>query len=309
MSVEDVDAYLAEESPEFFKEVSGIAADKSLTLEQIVVDDDLAAYHAEVDMWQNFKGPLKILYKVAPFMPKVTLKIRRWLYRGMDRWTEQWTRAKKFVHYLLNDGRSATFSKAKTGMTQFLALVKTSLQTFKKMSLKARLVFFASLLLMVTAVVVGILGLSGKLLPLIFPQQELFIASMADHATKAYDYNPANKNEQEAYLKNARAALNLLLTKRIFVNLKVSPEAPGNPMGAFEFYIEGMSSDVVIEIKDKESLILDLMRQVISEMTYEQLETDHGKANMTDRLQKEISRALTKGTVKAVHISTIILKP
>ncbi len=303
MSVEDVDSFLNDEEPDFFNEVSSIAADKSLSIVQINIDDAVAALHAEIDLWKTYKGPLRILFLVFPFMPRITLRLKLWSFK-ISGWIHGYlVRAKNFSYYLLTDGRTAAISKIKSVIVQALTQISTTIHTFKKISFKVRLILIFSLVLFLLSVAVIYQSVTKGLLP---GERENFLSNMSSHATQAYEYETS---QVEPYMDNARATQNLFLTQKIFVNLKTSPGSGPNPMGAFEFFIEGMSSDVVIEIKDREPMMRDLMQSVIQDMTYDDLDTSEGKKDLCSRLQKEVSRVLTTGSVKNVRIRSFVIKP
>lgn len=80
-------------------------------------------------------------------------------------------------------------------------------------------------------------------------------------------------------------------------------------MAAFEFYVEGTVSEVLVEIKDREYEVEDLFLRTIEEMTYDQLTTPEGKRVLCDRLRREVNKVLTTGFVRRIFIKTAILKP
>lgn len=80
-------------------------------------------------------------------------------------------------------------------------------------------------------------------------------------------------------------------------------------MGAYEFYLEGMVPEVVIEIKDREVEIRDLMQRVLEEFNFDQAESAEGKLLINEKLKKEVNAKLTTGKLKQVWIKTAIVKP
>ena len=80
-------------------------------------------------------------------------------------------------------------------------------------------------------------------------------------------------------------------------------------MGAFEFFIEGNSPDVMVEIKDREYEVKDLFQRNSEEMNFDQLETVEGKQLLLEKLRRDVNRILTKGRVRKVFFKTVILKP
>ncbi len=88
--------------------------------------------------------------------------------------------------------------------------------------------------------------------------------------------------------------------QKMTVNLRRSSESGPNPMGAFEFYVEGAASEVVVEIKDREPEMEDLFSRTIEDMTFDQVASGEGKKLLCDRLRKELNKVLTKGYVRRV---------
>lgn len=303
MSVEDVDNFLAEQDPDFLKTIEGIRADKSLTVEQIIIDDETAALHAEIDLWSNYKGFRKIIFKVIPFAPRISLKLKSLKFKIVAFFQAYWIRFKHFSIYLATEGRKKAVAQIKTTLKKRSQEFSDWNYNFGQLKLRSKLIFFFSVLLFGTTFFVAYLGFKSKLMP---HEKEMFLTGFTHHSTKEYEYDP--NVEVEPYIDNPRAAQNLILIPKLIVNLKRLPDSKDNPMAAFEFFIEGMSSDVVVEIKDREHFIKDIIQRSIEEMTFDELDSENGKKDLCVKLQKEISKVLVTGRVKTVRIKTIILK-
>lgn len=65
-------------------------------------------------------------------------------------------------------------------------------------------------------------------------------------------------------LYNSLAFQNNFQIKKIVVNIQPSAGSGPNPMVAFEFSFEGNSSEVLLEIKDREGEIIDQVQRTIS---------------------------------------------
>lgn len=135
----------------------------------------------------------------------------------------------------------------------------------------------------------------------------LFVNSLDEWAEKTYNFEP-NK-DMESFYDSARVKQNIMSLKRIVVNVKPSQTSGPNPMAAFEFYIEGLSSDVTIELKDRESEILDLVQRMMEEKTFDELDSGEGKSRLNESVKKELNQFLTKGKVKRVYLKNAIVKP
>jgi len=305
MSADEIDSMIQENDPEFVQALSKIGADKSLTIEQIIIDDIDAAFHAELDLWVNAKGFKKVLYQIFPFIAKVSFKFKLLKFRFYAWFVGRIVIAKNFLYFLATEGRKQFFSFLIEKKKKTFEKLSKIYEQFKKLSIQAKLILFFSLGLSTAAVFVLYLAVLNKgFLP---EDGQLFVVNLSNNAHARYSYNP--ETEVEPYIDNARATQNLILIQKMVVNLKPSQNSGRNPMMAAEFFIEGMSADVVVEIKDREIMIRDLMQRTLEEMPYDLVESVEGKREMLSRLQKEISRILTTGRVKNVRIKTIVIKP
>ncbi len=136
-------------------------------------------------------------------------------------------------------------------------------------------------------------------------EDELFVTQFAKHADQVF---PLNFEKGEDLYRNNRLQENLYLFPKIIVNLKPNPSS-GQSMGAFEFFLEGISQDSIIEMKEKEIELKDLIQRVVEGFTFEELESQQGKQALLNQIQKEVSENLDSGLVKRVLIKNIILKP
>jgi flagellar basal body-associated protein FliL len=93
------------------------------------------------------------------------------------------------------------------------------------------------------------------------------------------------------------------------VNIQPSESSGPNPMAAYEFSLEGNSTEVLIEIKDREVELRDLMYRTIEDFTFEQADSPEGKELLTEKLRKEVNMVLTQGKIRKVWIKTAIVKP
>jgi len=80
-------------------------------------------------------------------------------------------------------------------------------------------------------------------------------------------------------------------------------------MGAFQFFVEGMSSEVVVELKDREALTHELINETAREFTFTELDTTEGKADLCKRIKTALNKVLVSGKVRNVRIETFIIKP
>lgn len=300
LSLESLDNILAEEDPEFSKSLSEIGPDDPVTMQ--IYDEGLALEYTladELKIWEN--GPVKKKFlKILPFLPKISFRLK------MMTTALRFHRAKlkaNAIEAIKNAGPNAVIW-LKGQLANLKAALAEGLSAFKGFSLIKKILFVV--LILMTVASVGLLyRLTTKGL---IPQTEgLFIASMQDWAGETYHYNP--KTDVEPFYESMRASQNMLLLEKMIVNLRRSANSGLNPMGAFEFYVEGTASEVIVEIKDREPEMRDLFQRTIEEMTFDQVSSGEGKQLLNEKLRKEINKVLTKGKIRRVFIKTAIVKP
>ena len=137
--------------------------------------------------------------------------------------------------------------------------------------------------------------------------QELFITSLERLGTKVSSYNP--NTESENFYDNTRFAKNLISMSPVHVNLKPSENSGDNPMLAFEVTVEGLSSDAIVEIKDRQAEFKDMLSRISEEKTYDELVAAEGKRQICDQFRDLLNANLTRGQVRRVLLKTFIIKP
>ena len=80
-------------------------------------------------------------------------------------------------------------------------------------------------------------------------------------------------------------------------------------MAAFEFFLQGVSPEVVVELKDREVEFKDAIARTAEDFDFDVLDTIQGKKLLCDRIKKEVNLRLTTGKVRQVLIKTVIIKP
>jgi flagellar basal body-associated protein FliL len=303
LSADEMDSFLKENDPEFMNSVQKIGTDKSLSLAEEEVDEAREALLAEIELWKSYKGIWKIVYKVIPFSPYLSFRSKNIRFKLKSFFYGIFIRIKNFAFYLLKEGLPKTFKKIKNFFGRISESVGKAAHVFKYLKWQIKLIFFVAVAFVGTASFVAFKSFKKDFIK---EDKRLFIASLGELSSHEYPYNPS---ETEPYINNARAAQNVILTRKTFVNLKPSPNSGPNPMAAFEFFIEGMTSDVVVEIKDREPKVHDLIQRTIEEMSFDQLDSEDGKKELCQKIQDAVTKILSTGSVKAVRIKTIILKP
>ncbi|WII73471.1 flagellar basal body-associated FliL family protein [Bdellovibrio sp. 22V] len=301
LSLESLDEAIASEDPDFANSLNEIGPDDPANVEIYAEGSELEYTLAdEVKLWKATPGVRAKAATFFPFLPKISYKIK--MRRTVLRLS--WLKWKEQARYNIRHAGPLLGAWFKKKLQSLKAGLGASLETFKSFTLVKKLAFFG--LILVTAASVFVLyRVSTKgLLP---HQEDLFISSMADWAQQKYTYDP--KTEVESFYESTRASQNILVLKKMVVNLRRSSESGPNPMGAFEFYVEGAASEVVVEIKDREPEVEDLFLRTIEDMTFDQVASGEGKQLLCERLRKEVNKILTKGYVRRVFIKTAIVKP
>ncbi len=133
-----------------------------------------------------------------------------------------------------------------------------------------------------------------------------FLTSFAKVADEAFEYSPDEPLEEfNSPLRNPEF---MIETEKVVVNLRRSEEHP-NPMGFFEFYVEGTTQEAAMEMNDRSHEATDVVQRSIEEMTYDELVTPAGKNKLKTLIRKQLNSMLTKGRVRKIFIKSIVLKP
>lgn len=299
-----LDEALGEEDPDFLKSVTEIGADTSLSMSQIVITDEEQALNDERDAWQNSGRIGKAIFRVFPGIARISVTVKKWQFLVFSFLRARWVGIKNFLYFLATDGKNKVLGAVKTRVHSGKEAAGESLRNFKYLSWKQKLGFFGILVL---------IGATGFFIHrsvtrgVVSTHSELFIPTMERLATEVSEYNP--ETETEPFYENLRVTGNILLIPKMVVNLKKSSQSGENPMGAFEFFLEGIAPEVPLEIKDREVEIRDLMQRVAEEFTFDQVDSPEGKRLLCDRLKREINAVLSTGKIKKVWIKTVIVKP
>ena len=90
---------------------------------------------------------------------------------------------------------------------------------------------------------------------------------------------------------------------------RLSENSGDNPMLAIEVTVEGLSTDAIIEIKDREAEFKDMLSRLTEEKTYDDLVAAEGKRVLTEQYRDLMNANLTRGQVRRVLLKTFIIKP
>lgn len=137
-------------------------------------------------------------------------------------------------------------------------------------------------------------------------KSSLFLTSFSQWQASVRSYNPLS--DTQFFFDNPRLSKNIVELKKMYVNLKPSENSSDNPMLAFSITVEGLSKEVVVELKDRESEFVDRASRLTEEFTYDELSTTEGKQKLSEKIIDIFNANLTSGQVRKVMYATFILK-
>lgn len=301
LSLESLDAILAEEDPEFLKSLQTIGPDNPNHNKIYEEGVELEYEYAEEKLlWQNATGIRKFVKNIFPFLPYLnylwkinSARVRLWRIKKVG----------QLKYFLIHAGPRLKSNSLKT-KTNFQNSLSLGIKTFKAYSWARKISF----VFLVTATIGGTIGIQQLLSKNVFkPSEALFMTSLGGWAQTAIPYS--QDTVWEPFYSSTRIVQNVFLMQKMVVNLKRSENSESNPMGAFEFFVEGTVNDVIVEIKDREPEIEDLFLRTIEEMNYDQIASGDGKKNLCEVLRRQLNKVLTKGQVRRIYFKTAIVKP
>lgn len=196
------------------------------------------------------------------------------------------------------------FKVGKESITIGFAFLGRKRAEFKSFGWKLKILAIVLLVACLFTVVFVIRSYTHGVLP---GDKALLMASMEEWATQSYKYD--SETEMDSFYDSPRAIQNIMALPKMVVNLKESGGSGPNPMAAMEFFLEGMSPDAIVEVKDRETEIRDLFQRTIEEMSFDELDLPEGKQLLTERLRQALNLVLTKGKVRRVFIKEAVIKP
>lgn len=273
MSLEDLDKVIAASDPTALQNIEGVrtvAAEIGQPSEILEWDPSLA----DTENLKKFSG-LKAKLKLKTSLFWVWLKNSA--IEGL----------KKFGVWSVEKRKQAAEAK----------------QKFRHWPTKSKLLLQGAVVLFIGALVFAYFAFVKKSL---FFNQELFITSLDVMAEKTWEISV--DEPLETFYNTSKIPKNIFKLKKIVVNILPSENSGPNPMVAFEFSLEGNSTEVLLEIKDREGEILDQVQRTIEAYSFDELDDMEGKRMVTDKVRSAINRLLTLGKIRNVYIQGIILK-
>lgn len=296
LSLESLDSIIDEADPDFAKGLQEIGPDDPPTL--FSEGNDLKySLQDELYLWQHSRVRW-FLQKVFPRLPLLSFKFKSWIFNN----SISPRSLRKKIGDFFKTLPKVLLSGILTVKGAMLSQLQKMMLEFGKFSALKKLGFIVLLVTSIASIVlIGRIFTQGIIKP-----EPLFLNSLEAWSQETTTLASATK---EMFYNSPRTAQNIFLMKKMMANIKRSDNSGLNPMGAFEFFVEGTASDVMIEIKDREAEMEDLFLRTIEEMTYDQLDTGEGKQMLCDQLKQALNQVLTKGHVRSVYYKSIIIKP
>lgn len=299
----DIDQVISEADPNFAQSMKEIGLDKSLTLPTIIMSSEEQELNEEKDRWKNGGKITVLLLKVMPFLPWVNIKANKFAFALSSLMQSISVHLKNFFYFLRTDCKDKFIYGIKTAVHVVSGFIAKWFGKFKALSKPLKVLFFVTVVLIVGT---GFFIYRSWTRGIIPSKTELFMTTLEKVSSETVVYD---EEELEPFYENLRVSDNIIMLPKMVVNLRKSPKSGPNPMGAFEFYIEGMIPEVAIEIKDREVEVRDLMQRELEEFNFDQVESAEGKQVVCEKLKKVLNNFLTTGAVKKIFIKTVIVKP
>lgn len=301
LSLESLDAVLGAEDPEFFRSLETIGPDDPSIAKIYEEGVELEyKYAEEKELWKNANGIKKLLKLFLPFLPYLA-----YLWKINSARFRLW-KIKKIADLkeLLKNAGPLLKEKTKSALASLSSGIGKGLSIFKSYSALRKVTFIFLIIFSIAGFYFVSMLVGGKAFK---ADESLFITSLQPWAQTVIPYT--EETRWESFYSSTRIEQNVFLMQKMIVNLKKSENSEDNPMGAFEFFVEGTVNDVIVEIKDREPEIEDLFLRTIEEMNYDQISSGEGKKKLCEILRHEVNKILTKGQVRRIFFKTAIVKP
>ncbi len=294
LSPDQLDSMILSEAPDFANDlnnVKSLPSDGSIDLDVV----DLGQTFSE-NPWSHPIGLRKVLVAILPFLPKL------WDFQYRFFMTLHLRRAN--LKTALREAGPRLLQATKSGGKWTLEYSKGRATAFNELTGTLKIVAVCLILLSALTAAFVYRSFTKGVLP---DGKEYLIASLEEWSNKSYKYDP--DTEMDFFYDSPRTIQNIMSLPKMVVNLRPSSTSGPNPMAALEFFLEGLSPEAIVEVKDREVEIRDLFQRTIEEMTYGELESTEGKQQLTEKLRQALNDYLTKGKIRRVFFKEAVIKP
>ncbi len=299
----ELDQAIAEEDPEFMQSMKALAKDKELSISEIHFSSALEAINEEKARWSEGSKVAKLIFRFFPPIIYFSLALRKIWQRILALAVSTGIRLRNLGETLVHVSKRIFYlaiSLFKSLKEKILAIVHI-FQGFSKFRKVGTV--FSFMLLFLTGAYFYQTATKG-----VIPKKfDLFALNLEKVASSVQFYEP--ENDFEPFYENLRIAIHTVLLPKFYVNLRPSKASGPNPMGAFEFFVEGMSPEVVIEAKDREVEVRDRISRTLEGFTFDIAEDPDGKKRICEKIKNELNSILTTGKIKEVYIKNLVIKP
>ncbi len=296
LSLEQLESMILAEAPDFaedLKTVKSLPSDGSIDLDVV---DTGQLIPSDENPWHHPIGVRKFLVMIMPFLPKLWdfqhhFFSNLYLYR---------TRMQVFVREL----GPRTLQGLKSGVKATAEISRQKIGAFKSLTWPLKIV---AVCLIVACGFTAFFVYRSATRGVLPGDEEFLIASLEEWSTQAYKYD--TETEMDSFYDSPRTIQNIMALPKMIVNVRPSPGSGPNPMAAMEFFLEGLSPEAIVEVKDRETEIRDLFQRTLEELSYGDLDSAEGKQQLTEKLRQALNMNLTKGKIRRVFIKELVLKP
>jgi flagellar basal body-associated protein FliL len=253
-------------------------------------------FPVEGNPWHHPLGLRKFIVMILPFLPKlwdfqyrffINLHLRRASFR-----------------ILLREAGPRLLQGTKSGGAWALQYSKGRVTAFQKQTRTLKIITVCLILVGALTAAFIYRSFTSGVLP---DDKEYLMASLEEWSVQSFKYDP--ETEMDSFYDSPRTIQNIMSLPKMVVNLHPSETSGPNPMAALEFFLEGLSPEAIVEVKDREAEIRDLFQRTIEEMTYGELESTEGKQQLAEKLRQALNAHLTKGKIRRVFFKEAVIKP
>lgn len=307
--LELVDQLIDEADPDFKKQAEQISeVAEEINPDDIEIEeysDDIPEEEVEeLDRLQKLLINLQEKYpKLVPVFKKFEALKKNLEIRKIRIRNQIYSYVLSSYHYLKNDFPG----QAKSFLKRSIDLIKSSIKNFIKIFFGSKKRVALSLMLIalfsVSAFMLYNLAFKKGWLPSYYPEE---ITSFEDVQDRVQNFNPSNLLALHEAFPEAEYSFKL---KNVVVNLKSSQSVSSPAFASIVFYLSLDSTDTAVEIKDRETEILDATQRTLEQFSYQNLSSIEGQKNMLKAVKQTINEVINQGFVKDVYIKHKILKP
>lgn len=296
LSLEQLENMILSEAPDFASELNdmkSLPSDGSVNLDVI---DAGQTFSVEENPWHHPMGVRKFILMILPFLPKF------WDFRY--RFFTNFHLHRVNLSTALREAGPKLLQATKAGVAWTLGYSKGRVTVFKELTRTLKIVAACLILAVFLTAAFIYRSFTKGVLP---EDKEYLMASLEEWSVQTYKLG--TETEMDSFYDSPRTIQNIMSLPKMVVNLHPSPSSGPNPMAALEFFLEGLSPEAIVEVKDRETEIRDLFQRTIEEMTYSEMESIEGKQQLTEKLRLALNVHLTKGKIRRVFFKEAVIKP